>query len=174
MTNQLELHALAHPDPRVRRLGFALHDPYVEQCWGAQLGPSGITILRRLPVLWRDAEPALVNAEDFARSVGLGGGSGVNSRFHRALDRLNRFGFAEWTGPDRLGVYTEVGPLSPRQLSQLPACTVDAHDRLLGRHLDGIAGASDRSTKVAEVTARLDRIQFGTTNQVAPTTALQR
>ena len=71
----LELAAAPHPDPRVCRAGFDLTHPYVEQCWGAVIGPSGLAIMRRLPVLWTEREPARIGADELAHSLGLGGGT---------------------------------------------------------------------------------------------------
>jgi TrwC relaxase len=44
----LAIHAVPHPNPKVRRVGFALDDPYVEQVWAGVIGPSGLLVLRRL------------------------------------------------------------------------------------------------------------------------------
>ena len=119
MDTQLELQALPHPDPKVRRFGFDLTDPYVEQCWGAVVGPSGIAILRRLPVLWTHQEPAHMPPDELARTLGLGPGTGLRGRFNRALERLTQFRLAEWVEHGAvLGIYTEVGPLSDRQVSR--------------------------------------------------------
>ena len=85
MDTQLELQALPHPDPKVRRFGFDLTDPYVEQCWGAVVGPSGIATLRRLPVLWTHQESAHMPPDELARTLGLGPGTGLRGRFNRAL-----------------------------------------------------------------------------------------
>ncbi len=175
MSNHIELHALPHPDPRIRRLGFELNDPYVEQCWGAVVGPSAVSILRRLPVLWTEREPAHVASDDFARSLGLGGGTGQNGRLHRTLDRLTRFGLAEWLDAEgTLGIYTDVAPLSARQVAQLPDWTRTSHERLLDSHLDSLASANNLSAKAAEVTARLDRLQQPATYLPTPAALLGR
>jgi hypothetical protein len=47
----LAIHAVPHPNPKVRRVGFTLDDPYVEQVWAAVIGPSALLVLRRLPML---------------------------------------------------------------------------------------------------------------------------
>jgi hypothetical protein len=49
----LAIHAVTHPNPKVRRIGFSLDDPYVEQVWAGVIGPSAPLALRRLPILWR-------------------------------------------------------------------------------------------------------------------------
>ena len=174
MDTQLELQALPHPDPKVRRFGFDLTDPYVEQCWGAVVGPSGIAILRRLPVLWTHQEPAHMPPDELARTLGLGPGTGLRGRFNRALERLTQFRLAEWVEHGAvLGIYTEVGPLSDRQVSRLSEWTQAAHERLLGDHLDGIAAVTDYRAQVTEITTRLDRFERPTP-QLPPSKAVGR
>ncbi|HXH59446.1 hypothetical protein [Iamia sp.] len=157
----LEFAAADHPDPKVRHAGFSLNHPYVEQCWGAVLGPSGVAVLRRLPVLWADHEPARIPAGELARSLGLGRGTGANSRLQHALDRTTRFGLADWTEPGRaLRVYTEVPPLDRHRLAQLPDWSHRAHDRLLTEHIDQLARTPAAPTQAPPtITERLDRLQ---------------
>ena len=157
----LELTAARHPDRRVGRLGFDLRHPYVEQCWGAAIGPSAVALLRRLPVLWAEGEPARVDAGQLAQSLGLGAGAG---RLGRSLDRTVRFGLAEWAAPGQaLRIYTEVPPLTERRLARLPEWTQRAHGRLLAEHLDRLAVVA--TPGVSAITARLDRFQ----DQARPT-----
>lgn len=153
-----------HPDLRVRRVGFGLTDPYVEQCWAPILGPSSTLLLRRLPELWRQQDPIQIAASELSRSLGLGAGTGNNSRIASTLDRLVRFGFAQPTGAghDHLDVYLEVPPLQARHLAKVPQWSRDAHDRLLGAHLEGFEGVSEHQAKIAAATARLDRVQHAT------------
>jgi hypothetical protein len=175
MDAQLELHARPHPDARVRRLGFDLTHPYVEQCWGAVIGPSSVAILRRLPVLWSEHEPALLPADALARTLGLGPSAGAHGRFNRALDRLAQFHLAEWLEPESaIAVYSEVAPFSDRRLARVPEWTRDAHERLLGAHLDRIATVKDYGSQVTEITARLDRFERPTSNSLPPSKALGR
>jgi hypothetical protein len=68
----LVIRAVPHPNPKVRRVGFTLDDPYVEQVWAGVIGPSALLVLRRLPVLWREREPALVDLRELGQSLGLG------------------------------------------------------------------------------------------------------
>lgn len=160
MDIHLELHALPHPNPKVRRLGFDLSHPYVEQCWGSVVGPSGIAILRRVPVLWAEREPARIATDELARSLGLGASAVQHSRFQRSLDRLVQFRMAEWLDPGAvLGVYTEAAPLTERHLARASEWTRVTHQRLLGKHLDGIAAAGNKTGRVDDLTARLDRLQ---------------
>jgi hypothetical protein len=162
----IELAAGNHPDPRVRGAGFDLNHPYLEDCWAPIIGPSAVTFLRRLPVLWQHAEPAVINADDLARSLGLGPAGGRWSRFHRAVERIVGFGLAEWTEPDRaLTVYQELSPLAEHQLAKLPDWSRRAHDTLLAAHIDRLAqpyrtadATTPAPTPVTHLTTRLDRL----------------
>lgn len=145
----LVLTPVNHPDPRVRRIGFELSDPYVEQCWSAVVGPSATLLLRRLPELWQHQVPAEVRAEELSRSLGLGAGTGPNSRLASTLDRLVRFGLAR---PDQAGgfdVYLEVAPLQARQLERAPEWTRAAHERLFSEHIVRFEGVAEQSSNVA-------------------------
>jgi hypothetical protein len=162
----LAIHAVPHPNPKVRRVGFALDDPYVEQVWAGVIGPSALLVLRRLPVLWREREPALVDLRELGQSLGLGPSLARSGRTWRTIERLVGFGMAHWLPGDELGVRTEVAPLSGRQLARLPGWTRQVHDRLLGTHLDRLTLAHtdptlgpDPSLDTARVTARLDHLQ---------------
>jgi hypothetical protein len=103
---------VSHPDPRVRRIGFELADPYVEQWWGAVVGPSCTLLLRRLPELWRQSVPVEMQAEELSCSLGLGHGVGRHSRINQALKRLDDFGLTHTDArPDQIDVYSTVSPL---------------------------------------------------------------
>lgn len=162
----IELAAGNHPDPRVRGAGFDLTHPYLEACWAPLIGPSAVTFLRRLPVLWHQAEPAVINTDDLARSLGLGPAGGRWSRFHRAVERVVWFQLAEWTDPGiALTVYQELSPLTEHQLAKLPNWSRRAHDTLLAAHIDKLAqpyrtATATRPTPppITDLTARLDRL----------------
>jgi hypothetical protein len=158
--SNLSFTPIAHPDERVHRVGFDLTDPYVEQCWGAVIGPSATLLLRRLPELWVERVPAAIGASDLSRSLGLGVGVGDRSRLTNTLDRLVRFGLAR-PSPEGAGldVFRQVPPLAPRQLDRLPSWTRHAHERLFGPHLEEIGDAARHQASIASITARLDRIQ---------------
>jgi hypothetical protein len=162
----LVIRAVPHPNPKVRRVGFTLDVPYVEQVWAAVIGLSALLVLRRLPVMWREREPALVDLRGLGRSFGLGPSLARSGRTWRTIQRLVGFGMAHWLPGDELGVRTEVAPLSGRQLARLPEWTRQAHDRLLGTHLDRLTPAHtdptldpDRFLDPARITARLDHLQ---------------
>ena len=163
LNSHLEIAAHNHPDPVVARAGFPLDHPYLERCWAPALGPSSVLLLRRLPELWRQQAPAEVDVDAFARSLGLGAARGANSRFSKTLERVVDARFAEWAVPgETLAVYAEVRPLGERALDRVPTSTREAHHRLLSEHLDRLAQPQpppETSAVVADITARLDRLQ---------------
>ena len=152
-----------HPDVRVRRVGFDLSDPYVEQCWSAVVGPSSTLLLRRIRTLWLDRTPAHVGASELSQSLGLGVGVGEQSRFVNTLNRLVHYRLAS-PAPDGAGleVFQQVSPLTSRQLERVPQWTRDTHERLLDTHLAQFDDLAQHQANVASITARLDRIQNGT------------
>ena len=91
----LDIHAVPHPNPKVRRDGFLLDDPYVEQVWAGVIGPSALLVLRRLPILWREREPALVDLRELGQSLGLGPSLARSGRTWRNIEPLG--------GPKRTG-----------------------------------------------------------------------
>ena len=133
-TGRLTIVTMSHPDARVRQgVGFALTHPYVERCWGAIVGPSGTMLLRRLPQLWAEREPAVVEVEEFARTLGLSGQGGERSIFHRTLDRLTNLHLAVWTDTGAaIGVYAKLPPIRWQRVARLPTATQRDHLRLLG------------------------------------------
>jgi hypothetical protein len=166
-----------HPNPRVRRVGFGLTDPYVEQCWSGVIGPSSTLLLRRMPVLWTERVPAEVRASDLGRSIGLGAGTAKTSRVAVTLKRLAQFGLIRPAGPPderHFEVFVEVAPLTPRQLARLPEWTRATHDRLLGAHLDGLASTTEHQARIAGITARLDRLQQPAGQSVGTAAGVQR
>lgn len=151
-----------HPDPRVRRVGFDLTDPYVERCWSAVVGPSSTLLLRRLPTLWVTCVPAEMGASELSQSLGLGAGVGKRGRLSSVLSRVARFGLARpATEGAGLDVYRQVAPLSPRQLERLPEWTRNTHERLFDAHLTQVDHLARHQASVASVAARLDRLQHG-------------
>jgi hypothetical protein len=82
----LVIRAVPEPNPKVRRVGFTLDDPYVEQVWAWGIGPSALLVLRRLPVMWREREPAVVDLRELGQSLGLGPSVARSGRTWRTID----------------------------------------------------------------------------------------
>ena len=139
-TSGIVLHALPHPKPAVRQVGFDLDDPYVERCWVSAIGPTATLLLRRLPDMWRQAEPARVDLADLGASLGVDGViDGAHPKIWRTFERLARFGMAARVSDGELGVYQQIAPLPERFLRQAPPSTRAAHERMLDAHLQRIA-----------------------------------
>src|SRR4051794_24052462 len=115
-TDQLVLQPVPHPNRVVHHAGFGLDDPYIERCWAPVVGPSVVLVLRRLPLVWRDVVPAIVDPDEFSRSLGLGRSTGSHSKLARTIDRLVTFGFAHRADDGTLEVFTTVRPLPANQL----------------------------------------------------------
>lgn len=178
-TDVLTFTPVDHPDDRVRRLGFDLSGPYLEQCWGPMLGPTATLVLRRMPTLWAERIPAVINREELGRSLGIGPGKGTNSTLSHTLDRVVRFGFARWHGFEQsLDVAVHVPVLKPHQVARLPEITQRTHEALLGAAVQRLATDHETAPKVAAITARLDRLEghpaMRTERSIAPTQARGR
>jgi hypothetical protein len=156
-----------HPDSRVQRVGFDLRDPYVEQCWSAVVGPSSTLLLRRMPDLWAINPPGEIEATELSCSLGLGLGVGDRSRLMSTMNRLVQYRLARPV-PDGAGleVFRQVSPLTPHQLGRVPQWTRDTHERLLDTHLEQFDDIARHQANVASITARLDRIQNGTSRSI--------
>ncbi len=165
----IDLHAVPHPLGPVHRAGFGLDHPYLEQCWAPVVGPSSVLLLRHCVSLWQEATPARVVAEDLARQIGLGRGTGRHSPMWHTIERLVKFRFASMAIPGELEVYTEVPPVSGHQLDRMPSWSRRQHDRLLGQHLDGMVRSASQAVMPGDepphvrMSQHLERI----TNQVA-------
>lgn len=147
---------MPHRLAEVHQVGFPLDAAYVEQVWSCFTGPSATLMLRRMPVLWSHGQPATVQLSEFGRSLGL-----LRPTIaYRSVDRLARFGLARWLPSGDLAVATRVAPLSARQLDRVPSWTRQAHDQLLGAHLDRLARTPTSPPAGAiPITARLDHLE---------------
>ena len=113
-------------DPLVDRIGFDILDPYVEIAWLPVIGPSATWMLRRLHSWLPDDSTRIeVDLSELGLLLGLGHGVTPCSSVQRTMDRLVRFGLAEWSGV--LRVRGSVPPLSDRQLARQPAWVREAH-----------------------------------------------
>jgi hypothetical protein len=166
----LAIHAVPHPNPKVRRVGFALDDPYVELVWAGVIGPSALLVLRRLPVLWRDREPALADLRELGQSLGLGPSLARSGRTWRTIERLVGFGMAHWLPGDELGVRTEVAPLSGRQLARLPGGRARSTNGCSARTSTGSPSPTPtcRSSRVGPSTSPVSPLASTTSSTAAP------
>jgi hypothetical protein len=107
-------------------VGFDARSTYVETYWLAVLGPSCVLAARRL-VAWLEVEPEgfEISLAAFARTLGLGAGTGRHAPVVRTLTRLADFGLAYIT--DTYVVRASVPPLSARQIARLPDHLAAAH-----------------------------------------------
>lgn len=135
----LTIHAVPHRNPQVRQVGVGLDHPYVEQCWTPILGPSSVLLLRRMPILWQQADPIEIATTDLSRSIGLGGDTSANSPIQHTLDRLERYGFCRQGPGGQIAMPITAGPLSLQQLERVPEWCQQRHEDLWGRHLDALA-----------------------------------
>lgn len=146
---RLVLRASQHPNAVIARLGFDLRHPYLEQCWTPVIGPASVMLLRRLPDVWRQAEPADITLRDLGRHVGLD----IPATAH-TLRRLERFGFTHHDD-DGIDVYLTTGPVPTGALHRLPPASRAEHHRLVA---DQFAAALDEPTSPA-ITRRFDHLQ---------------
>jgi hypothetical protein len=163
---QLLIDAVEHPDPAVRAVGFRLDDPYVESVWVGVIGPTSALLLRRLPRLWHQATSAQVDVAELAASLGVSTRADLwKSQIWRTFHRLAQFRLARPVEGGRVGVFAQIPPISDRQLARLPEWTAQAHDRMLGDHLDQLAYQSGVTVgpvspgPADHISARLDRLQ---------------
>ena len=128
----IELHATPHPVPALRRSGFALDHPYLEQCWGPLIGPSSVALLRHCAARLAEAGgPVRVSTADLAAQLGRKPARGAHSPLWHTVDRLVRFSFARSSEDHaRLAVYTSVATCSRCAASKSPCrCRLQAGRR---------------------------------------------
>jgi hypothetical protein len=123
------LHVHHWPDPVIDHLG---HDPrswYTERFWLPILGPTATWLLRRFAD-GLDARPEGfdVETEAWAKSLGLGGGTGRNAPFPRTVLRLCQFGAATRHARG-LAVRRRLAPLAAHQVARLPEDLRSHHQR---------------------------------------------
>ena len=75
----------------------------------------------------------------------LGRGTGRHSPLWHTIERVVHFRFASMPRSGELEIYTEVPPVSERQLDRLPAWSCTQHDRLLDQHLDGLVQSAGQA-----------------------------
>lgn len=103
---------------------------YTERFWLPIIGPSSWCLARLLVA--QPEHTVTYDLERLGEAVGLHGGSGLNSRINRTLNRLLQFHWADPVGFDHhnLTVHAWLPFLSPRLLGRLPADLQAVHRRL--------------------------------------------
>lgn len=120
-------------DPLVEELGFGPRHMYTECVWLPVLGPTASWLYRRLGS-WalHNPEGLDVDMGQMSRALGLGEGSGHNSKIAKAVGRLVRFEVARGSGIE-LQVRTALPPLPLRILKKLDPVTRTLHDSYVAR-----------------------------------------
>jgi hypothetical protein len=116
-------------DPVCDELGMDPRSAYVESFWLPLLGPTSTWLLRRFAVEF-DTQPDgfSLEAQDAARSIGIGTKGGRSGPFHRAIDRCVRFGCIQHAEHGILAVRRRLPPLSSAQVQRLPRHVRTRHD----------------------------------------------
>lgn len=163
-----ELQLVPWVDPLVDRLGHDARSAYVETFWLGVLGPSATWLLRRA-VAWLEASPdgVLVDLDELAGSLGLGGRGGRRLPFYRALDRCVLFGMVQRLG-DQLAVRRRLPPLPARHLARLPRSVQEQHERWVADHRRAQADdAQERARQLALSLLRMGEDPPGVEQQLA-------
>ncbi|HEV2069601.1 MAG TPA: hypothetical protein VGR26_07405 [Acidimicrobiales bacterium] len=104
-------------------------------CLVSVLGPTSTLLLRLLAfeLLTAAEDLKAVDLEAISRSLGLGGGTGRNSKLSKALLRLVQFGYLKPFGGAVEGywVRTHVAPLSECHLDRAGRRVRQLHDHLM-------------------------------------------
>jgi hypothetical protein len=116
-------------DPVCDRLGLDPRADYVERFWLPLLGPTSTWLLRRLAVEFETRPDGFsLDAQDVARSIGIGTRGGRSGPFPRAIDRCVRFGCIQHADHGILAVRRRLPPLSSAQVQRLPRHLRASHD----------------------------------------------
>ena len=122
-----QLRVVRLSDPMVEAAGFDAPGDYVERYWLGTLGPTALSMLRRLADrLMRQPDGFSVALADLARELGVGDGTGRNAPVVKAIARLVRFRMAAVQG-DALAVPGTVPPVPRRHLARLPQHLAEEH-----------------------------------------------
>lgn len=108
---------------------------YVLNCWTCVLGPTATLLYRHVGnLVTRSDSGVIFSRADLAASLGLGAKLSRNGPFERALDRLERYGAARWTG-DVFEVREALADLSARMVDRAPTSVHLLHDMIVAdRH----------------------------------------
>ncbi len=115
-------------DPVIDLLGHDLRSTYVERFWLPILGPTTTFFLRHVAVeLEAHPDGFDLHLLDTAGALGLGGRTGRNAPFLRAIDRTRSFKLSQPAGPGALAVRRRIPPLTRVQIERLPVPLRDEH-----------------------------------------------
>jgi hypothetical protein len=124
------------PVPADARASFPVTHPYLELVYMPLLGPTAVSLMRRLDWLVSSAEgPTTVETAALAAELGLKRGCevrpGARSPVWRGVNRLAHAHLVRWLGPEDLGVCGKVPALSAPRVASLPPAAQRAHEALL-------------------------------------------
>ena len=118
------------PDPVIDQLGHDPRSAYVERFWLGILGPSTVLLLRRVADdLETEPEGYTLDLADTARALGVGTRGGRHSPFMRTVERVCRFGAAQWRTTETLAVRRNLAPLNRGQIMRLSPALQAQHLR---------------------------------------------
>lgn len=124
------LRVISWRDPLVEAFGFDPRSSYVERLWLPVIGPTCTWLLRRLAALLERSETGFIlDLENTARALGLGGRQKRDSQLARAVTRCATFELARWQGAGTLAVRRMLPPLARRYLVRLPSELQEVHDQ---------------------------------------------
>ena len=150
-----------HPCPSVAEAGFAINHEYVDKCWAPVIGQAGVSLLRRLPSMWQNQHLAATSENELADDLRLRRTPLHLHPVRRVMERLVKFGFAEWdvevhfghpkAARNTLVVYDRVGALGEADLLRSPERVRVMHEALLQeRAREVVALLSPTATAPAE------------------------
>jgi hypothetical protein len=128
------LHITRWVDPVVEAPEYAALGVYVELFWLPVLGPSALSLLRRLNVcLLVEPDGCSVHLNQLSRDLGLGTSESKQAPLPRAIGRLVHFGLAKRLASGQLAVRCMIGPISERQLEGLSEFLQRLHPEIVSR-----------------------------------------
>jgi len=132
--SQLEalfVRVLPWDQPPLAKVGVDPRSAYVEQFWLPLLGPSATWFVRRLREgLDRAPTGFVLDLDETARSLGLGGAGGRYSPFRRALARCVRYEMVKRLDAETLAVRRTVSLLSEHLVTRLPTALRVRHSAI--------------------------------------------
>ena len=123
--------------PNCQLAPWPVEHPYVEACWAAKIGPTGVLLMRRTAAMTTDG-PVTLPLNELAATLGVG-----DRVLTRAMQRVASFrcGVVHGhddppPGPIRFAVYDHVTSLHTGVVAKAPEAVRDAHHRLSRAAID--------------------------------------